>query len=193
MKKTLALACGVALFAAQPALAAEATSTFTKSLKEACQPWMQEADRKTLSQNLQADGWNAIDNAVFSKSGAWGNLTVALQQSSGGDAAKSNWMKDHVNNVFGPKPDEAAKRSCSINYSTNDDPWTTAPAVTATAAWIADAFPKVEKKKTGTMDLGGQTVDGAVWSGGNVKVTQIVFQAKQATPNSDVVLKIENE
>jgi hypothetical protein len=197
MKKTIPFVCALLVLGpALPAFAADdATSHFTKALKEGCQPWMEGAERKTLSAKLQSDSWNAIDNAIFSKSGAWGSVTVALQQPSGETKpADGNWLKTWVEQTHGTgQPPAAVKRECQIQLTINQAPWSTAPAVTAAGSWIATAFPKAEKKHAAATDLDGQTADGTVWTGGNVKITQIAFQSKQSSPNSDVLLKVENE
>jgi hypothetical protein len=197
MRKSMSAVCGLLLLgAASPALAADdATSHFAKALNAACQPWMEGTERKALSTKLQADGWNATADAVFAKSGSWGRVTAALQQPSGEAAAGGgNWLKTWVDETHGTgKPPAAVKRECRIQLGTNGDPWSTDPAVTAAAAWIATAFPKAEKKNAVTATVGGQPATATLWSDGKVKITQIVFQTKQAPPNSDVILQVENQ
>jgi hypothetical protein len=193
MRKIIAAVCALTLTgAASPALAVD-TDAFKDGLKAACQKWMEGAERKALSTKLQADGWEATADAIFSKFGDWGRVSVALQQPGGGDGAKPNWMKDHVNNVFGPQPGAVQKRSCDINYSTNGDPWTTQPAAAEAAAWIVIAFPKAERKNSVSTTIGGQMADGTLWGDGKVKITQVAYKAKQASPNSDLLLKVEHE
>lgn len=196
MKNRLTLACGIALFAAHPVLAAdEATPAFTKALKDACQLWMEGADRKTLSAKLQTDGWNAVlADAVFARSGSWGRVTATLQQPSGETKPEGNWLKTWVEKTHATgQPPAAVKRQCQIQFSTDETPWSTGSAVEASGTWIATSFPNVERKQAGTVQLEGHAVDGTVWSGGGVKITRMVFQSKQSSPNSDVVLKVENE
>jgi hypothetical protein len=196
MRKAISAVHGLLLLVAvSPAFAADdATAQFTKALNEACQPWMEGAERKVLSTNLQAAGWNTIADAAFSKSGPWGRVSVALQQP--GDETKpagGNWLKTWVEKTHGTDQPPAVKRQCQIQLSTDETPWSIESATTTTATWIATAFPKAEKKHAAAMDLDGQTADGTVWSGGAVKITQIAFQSKQSSPNSDVLLKVETE
>lgn len=146
----------------------EATSHFTTALTTACQPWIEGAERNALSARLQADGWNATADAVFGKSDTWGRVTIAFELA-------------------------AVKRECRIQLATNDDPWSTAPAVAAAVAWIATTFPMAEKKNAVTTNVEGQPADAALWSDGKIKITQIVFKTKQSTPNSDVILQVANE
>jgi hypothetical protein len=197
MRQTISAVCAMILCsAALPAFAADdATPHFTKALKAACQPWMEGTERKALSAKLQADGWDATADAIFAKSGSWGRVTAALQQPSGealgGDG---NWLKTWVDETHGTgKPPAAVKRECRIQLGTNDDPWSTQPAVTAAAAWIASTFPKAQKKNSVTTTLDGHPVNATLWSDGKVKITQIVFQTKQSPPNSDVILQVANE
>lgn len=198
MRKTIPAVCGLILLgAASPAFAADdATPHFTKALNAACQPWMEGTERKALSTKLQADGWDATADAIFAKSGSWGRVTADLQQPSGETpgGGGGNWLKTWVDETHRTgKPPAAVKRECRIQLSTNDDPWSTAPAVTAAAAWIATAFPKAEKKNAVTATVGGQPATATLWSDGKIKITQIVYQTKQASPNSDVILQVENE
>ncbi len=170
MFRVLGAALLASLGAASSALAAdEATSHFATALTTACQPWIEGAERNALSAQLQADGWNATADAVFGKSGSWGRVTIAFEQPA------------------------AVKRECRIQLATNDDPWSTAPAVAAAASWIATTFPKAEKKNAVTTNVEGQPANAALWSDGKIKITQIVFRAKQSTPNSDVILQVANE
>lgn len=163
-------------------------------LKAVCQKWMEGADRTALSKTLQDDGWTSTADAIFSKSGDWGRVIVTLQQPSGVETAKPNWMKDWMNNVYGPNAGApAVKRSCEVNYSVNDEPWTIEPAATEATTWIKNTFPNAEKKNSVSTKVGGQPADGILWGDGKVKITQIAYKSKQSSPNSDLLLKVEHE
>ena len=194
MRKTIPAICGLILLgAASPAFAADdATPHFTKALNAACQPWMEGTARRALSTKLQADGWRATADVVFAKSGSWGSVTATLQQPGEAKGGGDNWLKTWVEKTHGTgKPPVAVKRECMIQLGANDDPWSTEPTVTAAAAWIATTFPNAMKKNSVT--IGGQPATATPWSDGKVKITLIVYQAKQAPPNSDVILQVENE
>jgi len=83
-----------------------ATRCVAKALRSACGPWLTGCDRKSLSARLQRDGWDAIDDALFTKTGSWGTASVSLP---------------HL-------LDEDPLRTCEIRMSTNEQPWTTVAA-----------------------------------------------------------------
>lgn len=178
MVQRIAGASALFLLAAQPSLGAEtATPTFAKALGTACQPWMEGAERKTLGAKLQAEGWTSMADVMFSKSGSWGRVMVALQQPSGtGQAAKP-----------------AVKRTCQVYFNTNEQPWSTAPAATVAAGWIAGTFPSAEQKNAATLTIEDKPVDAATWKDGKTTVTQVIHQTKQNPPDTDILLKIEND
>jgi hypothetical protein len=196
MNKTVSATCAVALFAGTtPVLATDNIEIFGTALKGACQVWMEGAERKALSNKLQTDGWDAMSDAIFAKSGDWGRVTVTLQQPSGESSSGSgNWMKTWVDQTYGKgTPPPPVKRSCDILYSTNDEPWGTGPAIETAATWIANAFPSAAKLNSVSTAVGGQPADGALWGDGKVKITQIAYKAKQSAPGSDLILRVENE
>lgn len=196
MRKTLSIISGLILLGA-PALGADdATPNFAEALSAACQPWMEGAERKALSAILKADGWNAIENALFTKSGEWGRVTIALQQPSGETKPEANNpMKDWYEKTYGSSDKAAAspvKRTCRVTFNSANEPWTLAPAVTATSAWVASTFPKAKSGGPASVTLQNKPVQATQWTTNDVRITQVVQQAKQTAPDFDFMLNVEN-
>jgi len=144
-----------------------ATHCVVKALRTACGPWMMGGDRDVLSAKMERDGWDAIDDALFSKTGGWGTVSISLLHDS--------------------KP----QRSCEVRMSSNDQPWSTVAAATAANAWIAGAFPNAEFQRSLSTLITGQPARMTVWGCLGRTITLIEFEVKQASPNSDFILLIE--
>lgn len=189
LKSVLLAACAVA--SANAAMAEDEIDVFKDGLTAACQKWLNGSERKGLSKTLKDDGWDVISDAIFTKPGDHGRVTVVIRGTTA--EAKPNPFKDYVKEIYGPQPGDAPKRGCEVQYSNSADPWTIEPATTAAATWIADVFPNAQRKKdVTTKTANGQTADGTLWSDGKVKITQVAFKAKQSE-GADLLLKVEPE
>jgi hypothetical protein len=144
----------------------DATTRVSDAIKTGCAPWISGGNRDEVTDDLRRMGWEAIDEATFKSSGAWGAVDVCLRSRN-------------------------SLRACEVRMRSDDQQWSTVPATTAAQAWIASAFPAAVRERATTMVIAGEFARVSVWSDHSVKISVTSFERKQKAPNADLILRVE--